>query len=72
LTGHDEIGLARGLRIVAVAPEGRDDHDQQSDDRNQIDLARIMTVVMTMISWADFPAHWFVLPTESQTNACSR
>jgi hypothetical protein len=71
LAGHDEIRGAWRIGVAAVKSEGGDDYDQQGCDRDQINLARIVTAVtlisitsmsttlifMTVILVADFPAH---------------
>ncbi len=50
------------LRTAIEIEQGGDDNDQESGDREQIDLPRVMTV------GADFPAHCF-LPEEHRNNA---
>jgi hypothetical protein len=71
LAGHDKRRGARRFGIAVVKSEGGDDQDQQRNDRDQIDLARVVTVMTvifktstsktstskTFISVADFPAH---------------
>ena len=56
LAWHDEGRCARRVGVAAVKSEGGDDHDQQGDDGDQVDLAGIVAAVM-MLLVADFPAH---------------
>jgi hypothetical protein len=57
LAWDDEGCRAWGcIEAAAVKSESSDDHDEQCDDGDQVDLAGIGTPVI-VIAVADFPAH---------------
>ncbi len=66
LARDDEGRRARRLGTVDIDTVRGDDHDQQREDGDQIDLAGIVTAMITV---ADFPAHLFGLPTKYPINA---
>jgi hypothetical protein len=63
LAGNDEC---RGTRCLGACEKsaGGDDHNQQGEHGDQIDLAGIVSVVMVPVV-VDSPAHWSCPPDES-------
>src|SRR5262249_61788194 len=55
--------VGRRSVVVRKISVSCDNHDQECDDREQIDLAGVVTVM------ADFPAHRYFLPRGHHNNA---